>query len=156
MSGSKVFEIKSFSASTTRQLGKFLAHLLANASFSGKRSLVVFLKGDLGSGKTTFVLGFLRFFGIKPLAASPTFVLLKHYSLKRKKNFPFSDIYHLDAYRLSSAKDLKLLGFEKIINSPSLIFIEWPENLKGLKVKEKIVIEFKYGSKENERIISFS
>jgi tRNA threonylcarbamoyladenosine biosynthesis protein TsaE len=148
----RFFKIQSDSGNFTRQLGRRFASLVSRGSFF-REPLVVFLKGDLGSGKTTFVLGFLRYFGIKPVAASPTFVILKSYKVKSRK-YKVDKIHHVDAYRLKSKRDLDILGFGKIIKDPkNVILIEWPERVKGLRIKDKMSINFFHGQKENERTV---
>ena len=148
----KKLMIKTDSAQATKEVAKSFASLLV----SKKGGKIIFLKGDLGSGKTTFVSGFLSGFGIKPLATSPTFVIMKMYKAKNNGPMGAAKIYHLDAYRLKSKKDWDLLGFEKIKKDPgAVVLIEWPERIKGLKLKNKINIHFIYGQNENERTISF-
>ena len=128
---------------------RFASRISREKSGSAK---IITLKGNLGSGKTTFVLGFLNHFGIKPHAASPTFVIMKHYKSGRGP----ANIYHLDAYRLKSKKDLEVLGFEEISRDPkNIVLVEWPEMVKGMRFKNYFPIKFFYGKKENERIIVF-
>lgn len=155
------------SAALTQQLGALIARCIVCRRHRG--STTILLKGDLGSGKTTFTLGFLKALGIRPRAASPTFVIMKRYACvergtlnverpnknaktsKRQRRF----IYHLDAYRLRGKKDLRALGFDSIMNdSHAIVLIEWPENIKGMLFPNKLSIRFSYGKKENERVIS--
>ena len=154
----KNLTIISDSAQTTKNIGAMLARELSK-TFFGKGAAIVALKGDLGAGKTTFVLGFLEYFGIKPHAASPTFVIMKRYKINSKlkiKNSKTESIYHLDAYRLHSKKDLDVLGFNEILNNPqNIILVEWPERIKRARFRNKIGIEFYYGKEENERRIIF-
>ena len=60
-----------------------------------KPPMVILLRGDLGSGKTTFVKSLVKYLGSDDVVTSPTFTLLNTYNGK----FP---IYHFDMYRLSS------------------------------------------------------
>ena len=90
----KYLTVISESDKETKILGLAFARELLKTSFKTEAPAVA-LKGELGSGKTTFVLGFLKYFGIKPHAASPTFVIMKKYSSKKRSR----DIYHLHAYR---------------------------------------------------------
>jgi tRNA threonylcarbamoyladenosine biosynthesis protein TsaE len=146
----KYLKVISQSPEETKAIGKAFA-LSASKDFLNNQALVICIWGDLGSGKTTFVLGFLRYFGIKPHAASPTFVILKRY-FSKKESF---NIYHLDAYRLHSKKDLDILGFDEIINNPkNIVLIEWPQKIKA-RFKNSVKISFSFGKKENERIIYF-
>jgi tRNA threonylcarbamoyladenosine biosynthesis protein TsaE len=145
--------IHSDSSSLTQKIGENLASQLASSKI---QKAVILLKGDLGSGKTTFVKGFLKYFGIKPLAASPTFVIMKRY-IPRKPlatRYMLPAIYHMDAYRLKSAKDLDVFDFKEIEREDAnYILIEWPEQLKGKKFPGAIQISFTHGKKENERVI---
>ena len=78
-----------------------------------KPPMVVLLKGDLGSGKTTFVREVVAALGGKDEVTSPTFTLLNVYEAE----FP---IYHFDMYRLSSAEDAMNVGFEEYFDKNSL------------------------------------
>ena len=160
----KIIRVLSDSALITKKIGaEFAGSLTKNSKFD--QALVITLRGDLGAGKTTFVLGFLSHFGIKPHAASPTFVIMKRYAtkcqmtnarLRRQVKCQIENIYHLDAYRLHSKKDLEVLGFQEVLNNPkNIILIEWPEKIKGANFKNRISVKFDYGKKENERVISF-
>ncbi|HPW34392.1 MAG TPA: tRNA (adenosine(37)-N6)-threonylcarbamoyltransferase complex ATPase subunit type 1 TsaE [Candidatus Paceibacterota bacterium] len=145
------YSILSDSSKTTQKLGWLLAEKISQIKNDSAK--VVLLRGDLGSGKTTFSIGFLKYFGIKPKAASPTFVLMKHYKSKLK----IKEIYHLDAYRLRSKKDLDTLGFEEILNnSKNIVLIEWPEKISGTKFPFKININFSYGKEIDDRFIKIS
>lgn len=142
--------VQSFSAAITRRVGAEVAHYLSHLPQLKKGPIVVLLKGDLGAGKTTFVKGFLKFFRIRAYGASPTFVLMKHY--KKSKASP--DLYHLDAYRLSSKEDLEALEFSSVLaQKNALVLIEWPEKVKGMRYPNSLAISFSYGAKESERII---
>jgi tRNA threonylcarbamoyladenosine biosynthesis protein TsaE len=154
----KTIRVLSDSALITKKIGaEFAGSLIKNSKVN--QAPVITLRGDLGAGKTTFVLGFLSHFGIKPHAASPTFVIMKRYATKCQmpnSKCQIENIYHLDAYRLHSKNDLGMLGFDKILkNSKNIILIEWPEKIKGVNFKNRISVKFNYGKKENERVISF-
>lgn len=117
-----------------------------------KSAVVISLLGNLGSGKTTFVQGFLRAAGWGKRVTSPTFILMRRHPLRRKK---FKNIYHLDAYRLR-VTDVMHLGFEDLKNDPqNIILVEWPEKLLGKK-GGSIRVRFLHGDKENERVIKIS
>ena len=105
----------------TEELASAFANIL-------KPPMVVLLKGDLGSGKTTFVKSVVSALGCKDLVTSPTFTLLNTYNAK----FP---VYHFDMYRLSSAEEAMNVGFEEYFDKQRLdgvCFVEWPENVEGL------------------------
>jgi tRNA threonylcarbamoyladenosine biosynthesis protein TsaE len=140
---------RTFSSAETKRFGEDFARVLTGRM--SKRATVIALQGDLGAGKTTFVQGFLKGLGIKRKIPSPTFVILKRYSV----NHPhFVNAHHMDAYRLRKSGDVAPLGLKKLLGDPkNIILIEWPENIKGALPRGTKRITFAYGKKENERII---
>lgn len=76
------------------------------------------------------------------------------YSKKKQQKSKFKNIYHFDAYRIKSPKEISDLGFKELISSPqNIILIEWPERISKILPKKRIKICFEYGKKENERKI---
>ena len=99
---------------------------------------VILLGGDLGAGKTTFTKAVLRCLGVKDDVTSPTFTIMREYQSKKFK------IYHFDMYRLGSGQEAKEFGLEDYIYSKdksSLVFIEWPENVKDILVGDFIRVD---------------
>ena len=108
---------------------------------------IIFLNGDLGAGKTTFVKGVAKALGIKQNVTSPTFTLLKTYEAK-----DFT-LVHVDAYRLEGSSFEEL---EEYLSNDNVIFIEWSNYLKSTDfLKNHLDINIKYISK-NVREFSFS
>ena len=119
----------------------------------GAVATTIGLAGDLGAGKTRFVEGCARTFGITDPITSPTFVIEKIYSLK---NQPFTHLIHIDAYRLQNAHELRILGFDEMLRNPgNIIFIEWPERVSKELPKNMHIITFSFVD-EKTRKISFS
>ena len=83
---------------------------------------VLALHGNLGAGKTTFVRGLARAWGIQEAITSPTFILYKLYKGDRQ-------LIHLDAYRLGSGTDLDALMIEDFLQPPWCFAVEWPERI---------------------------
>ena len=81
------------------------------------------LHGDLGVGKTTFVQGLARGFGVAEPVTSPTFTI---FTLHRGSN---RTLVHLDAYRLTSADELDTLMLEDFLVTPYCLAVEWPEKV---------------------------
>jgi tRNA threonylcarbamoyladenosine biosynthesis protein TsaE len=97
---------------------------------------LVTLSGELGAGKTAFVKVVARELGITESVTSPTFVLMKSYSLPEASptlgdaSPAFHHLVHLDAYRLESGKDLNPLNFDEYMKqADNLIMLEWPEKV---------------------------
>ena len=103
------------SAEETEALGRALAAQLPP-------NHVLALHGDLGAGKTTFVRGLARAWGIAEAITSPTFNLYSLYKGKR-------NLLHLDAYRLESSADLDALMLEDFLQPPWCLAVEWPERI---------------------------
>ncbi len=102
----------------TERLGAALARGMGG---SGIRPLVVYLQGELGSGKTTAARGLLRELGVAGTVRSPTYTLLECYESGGRR------ILHVDLYRLSDAADLAPLGLRDEWIPGVLMLIEWPE-----------------------------
>ncbi|HZP59280.1 MAG TPA: tRNA (adenosine(37)-N6)-threonylcarbamoyltransferase complex ATPase subunit type 1 TsaE [Opitutaceae bacterium] len=104
------------SAGETRGLAAELAtELPADAT--------VALHGDLGAGKTTFVQGLARGFGIDEGVTSPTFTI---FTLHRA---PRRTLVHLDAYRLDDPRQIETLMLDDFLTSPWCLAVEWPEKI---------------------------
>jgi tRNA threonylcarbamoyladenosine biosynthesis protein TsaE len=80
------------------------------------------LHGALGAGKTTFVRGLARGWGIAGPVLSPTFNYYLIYKGARQ-------LVHLDAYRLNHPLEADSLLLEEFLESPWCLAVEWPENL---------------------------
>lgn len=123
---------------------KFAADFVLKLTPKKDEATLIALSGELGSGKTTFVQCVARALGITENITSPTFVLIKNYKLPVGTG-DFKFIYHLDAYRLESGKELAKLGFEEIIADPrNLIFLEWPENVSEVLPADFLTIKFSF------------
>ena len=110
---------------------------------------IVFLKGDLGAGKTTFVKGLARAFKVASKKVnSPTFVLMNYY----KGKLP---IYHFDLYRLENPQAMETLDFDEYFYGEGISLIEWPEYLRDYKPEQYYLVEFQHKG-ENQRAICIS
>lgn len=86
---------------------------------------VVYLRGELGAGKTTLVRGLLRGLGFEGRVKSPSFGLLESYALDGLA------VHHLDLYRLGDAAELEFLGLEDLFDGRVLLLVEWAERGRG-------------------------
>lgn len=149
--------MKTKNSSETKKLAAALAQKFIKKT-PGKNALVFGLKGDLGSGKTTFIQGFARALGIRHRIVSPTFLIIRSYKIPKTKvigqRSTVKSLYHIDAYRIKKYSELALLGFKKRISDPqNIILIEWAEKIKNVLPAKTIWLKFEHGKKENERII---
>jgi len=134
------------SSAQTKKLGADFAKKIMRKK--NKKALVLGLKGDLGSGKTTFLQGFAKGLGIKQKVLSPTFLIMK--KLKRTgSNF----FYHFDCYRVRKPKEILSLGFKEIISNPeNIIGIEWADRVKKILPKNTVWIGFEFVDRNKRKV----
>ncbi len=100
------------------------AALAAGLPAITKRSFLLGLSGELGSGKTTLARGILRSLGVTGTIRSPTFTLVEPYSTER------GSVHHLDLYRLEGGgASLEGIGYRDLCGAPGLVIVEWPERV---------------------------
>ena len=115
---------------------------------------IIFFKGELGVGKTTFIKYLINFLQRKNKQSvteipSPTFNLVYEYQLDSLV------IKHYDLYRVNDEKELINLGiFED--NSDQITLIEWPEIIKNYKTNNIIDLNFEYDEEYNKRFLTIS
>ncbi len=119
-----------------------------------KTGCVLGLKGNLGTGKTQFVKGICEYFNVQEIVNSPTFILVNEYKGFNEDEEEIK-IYHFDLYRLKSAAELEVIGFNEYISNGSIVLIEWSDIAEEYLNYEidKVLIEF--GTKTEERLINF-
>lgn len=79
----------------------------------------IYLEGQLGAGKTTFIKGFVHGAGFEGLVKSPTYTLAETYPVNE------SIILHADLYRIKEAHELEEMGFRDYFNPNTIALIEW-------------------------------
>lgn len=110
----------------TAVLGAALADALsALGPAIARHGFVLWLRGDLGAGKTALVRALLRRLGVEGPVKSPTFSLVEPYVVS-SLNF-----YHFDFYRFSQAADFDAAGFRDMFGAGSICAVEWPERATG-------------------------
>lgn len=120
----------------------------------GPDSLLVGLRGDLGTGKTTWVRGMLEGLGYPGRVPSPTYTLLEHYVLEAVT------VVHVDLYRLTAsgepadARELESLGLRDwLARKQTWLFVEWPERAPALAARCDLVIGFELAGAECRTVV---
>jgi tRNA threonylcarbamoyladenosine biosynthesis protein TsaE len=106
-------------------------------------------EGEMGAGKTTFILSLLKAIGIEDPEGSPTYSLVNTYD-----SVAFGKVYHFDLYRLDSEEEAYDIGIEEMLYNGSYCFIEWAKKIDGLLPENTIWVYIR-SNERNERIVSF-
>jgi len=108
---------------------------------------LVLLRGDLGSGKTTFVKGLALSLGVdEDIVNSPTFVILNIYDGMVK-------LYHMDLYRLESIDDFLESGLEEyLFPKDGVTVIEWPDIIRTICPEEFLEINIEFTDFNTRRL----
>ena len=128
----------------TKELAKKFTKYLKGGEF-------IFLYGEMGVGKTTFVKYFVNEFQKlnnlpETEVTSPTFSLLNEYQVKDIR------IKHYDLFRINSKEDIKSLDiFEK--DNRLITLIEWPELITDIQDIKSIDLSFNYLNDLNDRSV---
>lgn len=125
------------------QLNKFASTF----SESLKKGDIVFLNGDLGSGKTTFTQILLKHLDYQGRVKSPTYAIYESYDLDK------FTLIHMDLYRLSSPEELFYLAIDEIIDNQNIVIIEWPEKGNGVLPKANKTLNFELVNAEERQLI---
>ena len=145
-------------ASETKGFGKKIGMEIGRKK-AGSRAVVFGLKGDLGSGKTTFLQGFAQGLKIKRRISSPTFVIFRKYAIRDKSLNRMGHFYffHFDCYRLKGLKEINYLGFEDIIrDKKNIVTVEWPERIGLAMPRWANIVSFSYCDEKSRRKVSFN
>jgi len=128
---------------TNSERETFLLAKKLSQGFKGEE--VVFLEGELGTGKTVFAKGLAAGLGLKDFhqVCSPSYTLVNIYQAK----FP---IYHIDLYRLEKDSEIMDLGWEDYLGQ-GVIIVEWAEKVKFNL--DAIRVTFRMGKKDQRKII---
>ncbi|HBN22826.1 MAG TPA: tRNA (adenosine(37)-N6)-threonylcarbamoyltransferase complex ATPase subunit type 1 TsaE [Holosporales bacterium] len=112
---------------------------------------VIYLKGTLGMGKSTFARAFIRHLANNPHleVPSPTFTLVQIYT-----DIPLP-IWHFDLYRLESPEEIEELGLDEAL-STAVSLIEWPERLGQMTFPNTLTLTLAAGTTSEAREVILS
>ncbi len=116
------------SSQDTEEFGARLARHLPD------ESVVLYLEGDLGAGKTTTARALLRSLGVRGGVRSPTYTLVERYSTG------YGEVAHLDLYRIADPEELHYLALDELAEQARLWLVEWPERGRGVLPAADLVL----------------
>jgi|TARA_B100001029_G_scaffold23595_2_gene16229 tRNA threonylcarbamoyladenosine biosynthesis protein TsaE len=130
-------EIQTSDENQTIEAGSAFSNNLLGKNLS--RSIVIFLEGNLGAGKTTFTKGLMKGLGYEELVKSPTYNLVEIHETESLK------VFHFDLYRINNPHELEEIGIGEYLDEKNSICIfEWPENAQSLLPQPDYTIEIEH------------
>ena len=112
-------------------------------------TMVICLRGDLGSGKTVFTKGFAKAMEITEEVTSPTFNIIKEYTTGEMP------LFHMDVYRLDGKVDE--LGIEEYFTKKGVTIIEWADMIPDVLPDRRLDIKIRSSEEdEDKRIITIT
>jgi tRNA threonylcarbamoyladenosine biosynthesis protein TsaE len=124
-------------AQLTRRLATEADTLALGTELAGglNAGMVIYLRGELGAGKTTLARAILHALGVKERVKSPTYTLVEPYTISSLY------LYHFDFYRLKYPNEWVDAGLREHFNGNAVCLIEWPEKAGGQLPRPDVTIE---------------
>jgi tRNA threonylcarbamoyladenosine biosynthesis protein TsaE len=120
----------------------------ASLAAGATNGLVLHLKGELGSGKTTLARGLIQGLGHPGRVKSPTYTLVEPYGLLRL------NLYHFDFYRFKDRSEWLSSGLREHFNPQSLCIVEWPERAGDLLAPPDLEIQLVYDAQSRSATLA--
>ena len=108
---------------------------------------VVYLRGELGTGKTTFARAIIQQMGRVDSVTSPTFTLIETYDLNEVL------VAHLDLYRIESEAEMEGIGLRDYLDGDWICLIEWPDRAPGMLPDPDLTIDLAYEGKGRSAVL---
>lgn len=147
-----------------QQLNLILKSEQDTAQFAGDLSKllipgdVIYLKGELGAGKTFLSQRLIHALGYHDKVLSPTYSLVQTYSVNHPTGSGLQaqqisvklPLHHFDLYRLADPEELEFIGIRDYFCQESICLIEWPSKGLGILPKPTIELCLQYHPKNPE------
>jgi tRNA threonylcarbamoyladenosine biosynthesis protein TsaE len=138
------------SSKETIEIGAQIAHMLVSPT-------LLFLRGDLGAGKTTLVKGIAQALDAADPdeVTSPTFTLIHEYDGKRVFNGKEQAIklYHVDLYRIEDERQLETIGFNELTAEDAILLVEWGEKFPSVRKRSDGEIAIEHAGGDSRSIV---
>lgn len=105
---------------------------------------VILLVGTLGAGKTCLVQGLARGLEVRDNVTSPTFTIIREY----RGRLP---LYHVDCFRIDSARETDELGLEDYLGGTGLCVVEWADKVAEALPPEHLLVNIEYAGDRDRR-----
>ncbi len=108
---------------------------------------VVYLRGELGTGKTTFARAIIQQMCRVDSVTSPTFTIIETYDLNEVL------VDHLDLYRIESEAEMEGVGLRDYLDGDWICLIEWPDRAPGMLPDPDLTIDLAYEGKGRSAVL---
>lgn len=145
--------MKTWKIDTKEELAEAAKMALTEFNDNLSSAAVLALHGELGAGKTAFVQELGKLLGVKETITSPTFVIMKRYQTAHDS---FKNLVHIDAYRLDSVDEMRVLGFKPLLGEKdTIICIEWAERIAELMPEDALHLRFSLEGEKRTLILNY-
>jgi tRNA threonylcarbamoyladenosine biosynthesis protein TsaE len=125
-----------------------LNEVAARLATSVRDGGVLYLRGELGAGKTTFARALLGAMEVGARIKSPTYSLIESYAAGDLA------IHHLDLYRIADPGELEWLGLADLTAGPHLLLVEWPERAERTLPSPDLVVSLAYAGEKRDAVVA--
>ena len=136
-----VVDLENLTLDALHELAERLAPFICGGS-------VVFLRAELGGGKTTLSRAILGALGYSGVVKSPTYSIVETYLINAQLQ-----VAHFDLYRLIEQDALYHIGFDDFVNEQYALLIEWPEAYVDTLPKPTVMVDIASYSEHMRHVV---
>lgn len=130
---------KEYSVVTPADFTLIVKDVVVWAAAQNRENILIALRGELGAGKTTFTQELGWFLGVSEPITSPTFTIMKQYTLSNER---FDTLVHIDAYRIEDESEIGPLHLVDIFRQPkTIVCVEWPEQIPSVLPVDVVLVD---------------